>query len=93
MLAGAILDRTGSWPLALFVPSVFFFLTGIAVFAGLGTSDAQDFSDNGPFWCAAPADPRSLSGAPLCTRNVHHHTCCAQLRRDFRGTAGIDQEL
>ncbi|KAK9822812.1 hypothetical protein WJX81_002343 [Elliptochloris bilobata] len=46
----ALLDQTGSWPLALFAPSVFFFLTGIAVFAGLGTSDAQDFSDNGPFW-------------------------------------------
>ena len=61
MPAGAILDRTGSWPLALFAPSVFFFLTGIAVFAGLGTSDAQDFSDNGPFWCAAPADPQSHS--------------------------------
>jgi hypothetical protein len=25
---GAILDQTGSWPLALFVPSIFFFVTG-----------------------------------------------------------------
>lgn len=72
MLAGAILDRTGSWPLALFAPSIFFFLTGIAVFAGLGTSDAQDFSDNGPFWCAAPADLRSVSSAPFRTWGVDH---------------------
>jgi hypothetical protein len=27
---GAILDLTGSWPLALFVPSIFFFVTGAA---------------------------------------------------------------
>lgn len=26
---GAILDQTGSWPLALFVPSIFFFVTGV----------------------------------------------------------------
>lgn len=25
---GAILDQTGSWPLALFAPSIFFFVTG-----------------------------------------------------------------
>ena len=53
VVTGALLDRTGSWPLALFAPSVFFFLTGIAVFAGLGSSEAQDFSDNRPFWCAS----------------------------------------
>ncbi len=57
VVTGAILDATGSWPLALFAPSIGFFLTGIAVFARLGSSDAQDFSDNGPFWCA----PRQVS--------------------------------
>lgn len=28
VVTGAILDQTGSWPLALFVPSIFFFVTG-----------------------------------------------------------------
>lgn len=48
-VAGAILDQTGSWPLALFVPSIFFFLSGSAVFTLLGSSDRQDFSNNAPF--------------------------------------------
>lgn len=74
MPAGAILDRTGSWPLALFAPSIFFFLTGIAVFAGLGTSDAQDFSDNGPFWCAASVHTQP----PIAVRM---HVGAAQLLR------------
>ena len=52
----------GSWSWALFAPSAFFFVTGAAVFCTLGSSDAQDFSDDRPFWCAAfpPHPPDSL---------------------------------
>ena len=48
---GAILDATGSWPLALFAPSIVFFATGTAVFAAFGSSDPQDFEGtmNVPF--------------------------------------------
>ncbi|KAK9902140.1 hypothetical protein WJX75_005702 [Coccomyxa subellipsoidea] len=49
-VTGAILDATGSWSWALFAPSAFFFVTGAAVFCTLGSSDAQDFSDDRPFW-------------------------------------------
>jgi hypothetical protein len=37
---GAILDQTGSWPLALFVPSIFFFVTG---------AGCNCFGGRGPF--------------------------------------------
>lgn len=46
---GAILDQTGSWPLALFVPSIFFFVTGAAAFTIYGSAEQQDFSNNEPF--------------------------------------------
>lgn len=45
-------DIAGSWSWALFAPSAFFFVTGAAVFCTLGSSEAQDFSDDRPFWCA-----------------------------------------
>lgn len=48
-ITGAILDRTGSWPLALFAPSVIFFVTGSAVFSAWGRADLQSFDDNEPF--------------------------------------------
>ena len=51
IVTGALLDATGSWPLALFVPSIFFFVTGSAVFAVFGSADVQDFSQIQPFWC------------------------------------------
>ena len=53
-VTGALLDATGSWSWALFAPSVFFFVTGIAVFTAFGSSDLQDFdgADGAPFWCA-----------------------------------------
>ncbi len=40
----------GSWSWALFAPSAFFFVTGAVIFGTLGSSDAQDFSDDRPFW-------------------------------------------
>ena len=47
---GAILDSTGSWPLALFAPAIGFFITGAAVFTVFGSSDQQDFEgNNAPF--------------------------------------------
>lgn len=48
-ITGAILDQTGSWPLALFAPSVVFFVTGSAVFTAWGTADLQTFDNNAPF--------------------------------------------
>lgn len=52
MITGALLDQTGSWPLALFAPSVFFFLTATAVFTIYGSAEQQDFGEanNQPFW-------------------------------------------
>lgn len=52
MITGALLDQTGSWPLALFAPSVFFFLTATAVFTIYGSAEQQDFGEanNEPFW-------------------------------------------
>lgn len=47
---GWILDQTGSWPMALFVPSIGFFVTGAAVFTIFGSSELQDFEgNNAPF--------------------------------------------
>lgn len=48
-ITGAILDQTGSWPLALFAPSVVFFVTGSAVFTAWGRADLQSFDNNEPF--------------------------------------------
>ena len=48
-ITGAILDKTGSWPLALFAPSVVFFVTGSAVFTAWGRADLQTFDNNAPF--------------------------------------------
>ena len=48
-ITGAILDKTGSWPLALFVPSIVFFVTGSVVFATFGSSDLQSFENDEPF--------------------------------------------
>ena len=48
-VTGALLDVTGSWPVALFAPSVTLFLVGGTVFTKWGSADRQDFSDNTPF--------------------------------------------
>lgn len=56
-ITGAILDKTGSWPLALFVPSIVFFVTGSAVFAAFGSSDQQSFEDDAPFAVEKYAQP------------------------------------
>lgn len=44
---GWVYDSTGSWTTALFIPSIFFFLSGTAVFLLNGTSERQDFTMNG----------------------------------------------
>ena len=56
-ITGAILDKTGSWPLALFAPSIAFFVTGSAVFAAWGSSDQQSFENNSPFAVEKYAQP------------------------------------
>lgn len=43
---GFLFDKTCSWTLALFYPSIFFFLTGSLVFAFYGSAERQDFSEN-----------------------------------------------
>ena len=63
-ISGAIYDQTGSWPLALFAPSVFFFLTGSAVFTAFGCSELQDFSNTQPFAFEAPVQ-RAMQKLPL----------------------------
>lgn len=48
-ITGAILDKTGSWSLALFAPSIVFFITGSVVFATFASSDLQSFENDAPF--------------------------------------------
>lgn len=40
---GYLYDKTGSWGMSLFTPSIFFFLTGTAVYTVFGSADLQDF--------------------------------------------------
>eukprot|EP00878_Enallax_costatus_P007855 GHUV01008220.1.p1 GENE.GHUV01008220.1~~GHUV01008220.1.p1 ORF type:complete len:452 (+),score=188.23 GHUV01008220.1:873-2228(+) len=40
---GYLYDKFGSWPVALFYPTIFFLLTGAAVYTFLGSNDAVDF--------------------------------------------------
>ncbi|KAL4444181.1 hypothetical protein ABPG75_011918 [Micractinium tetrahymenae] len=50
---GWLYDQTASWALALFAPSIFFFLTGSAAYVAWGSADRQEFDgpepDNSPF--------------------------------------------
>eukprot|EP00210_Caulerpa_lentillifera_P006000 g5735.t1 len=46
---GAILDATGSWPLALFAPAIFFNMTGAIVFGVFGRGEEIEFVDDKPF--------------------------------------------
>lgn len=46
---GFLYDKTSSWEWALFLPSVFFFLTGSLTFALFGSAERQDFSNDEPF--------------------------------------------
>jgi len=46
---GAILDATGSWPLALFAPSIFFNMSGAIVFGMFGRAEEIEFKDDKPF--------------------------------------------
>ena len=56
-ITGAILDKTGSWPLALFAPSIVFFVTGSVIFATFGSSDQQSFENDAPFAVERYAQP------------------------------------
>lgn len=51
-VTGALLDATGSWPVALLAPSVGLFAVGSAVFTHLGRAERQDFGNDSPFGCA-----------------------------------------
>jgi ACS family sodium-dependent inorganic phosphate cotransporter len=42
---GWLFDQTGSWGLALFAPSIFFFLTGSAAYVKWGSADRQNFTE------------------------------------------------
>ncbi|KAJ0984323.1 hypothetical protein J5N97_002679 [Dioscorea zingiberensis] len=44
-LTGYLLDSTHSWSLSLFAPSIFFYLTGTAVWLALASSKPQSFSE------------------------------------------------
>ncbi|XP_025799297.1 probable anion transporter 6, chloroplastic isoform X1 [Panicum hallii] len=46
-LTGYLLDSTHSWSISLFAPSVFFYLTGTAVWLAFASSEPQDFSKSG----------------------------------------------
>jgi ACS family sodium-dependent inorganic phosphate cotransporter len=43
-LVGIIFDQTHSWNLALFAPSIFFYLTGIMVWNVFASSEPQTFT-------------------------------------------------
>ncbi|CAN6205081.1 unnamed protein product [Urochloa humidicola] len=45
-LTGYLLDSTHSWSISLFVPSIFFYLTGTVVWLAFASSEPQDFSKN-----------------------------------------------
>jgi ACS family sodium-dependent inorganic phosphate cotransporter len=54
---GWLYDATGSWADALFLPTVFFLLTGAAVYTAYGSNEAEDFDAPGldaPFAAEAP---------------------------------------
>jgi len=41
---GWLLDHTGSWSVSLFAPCLFFYVSGIAVYAKYGSGDQQNFA-------------------------------------------------
>ncbi|CAL5086890.1 unnamed protein product [Urochloa decumbens] len=43
-LTGYLIDSTHSWSISLFAPSIFFYLTGTAVWLAFASSEPQDFS-------------------------------------------------
>ncbi|GJN34600.1 hypothetical protein PR202_gb23278 [Eleusine coracana subsp. coracana] len=43
-LTGYLLDSTHSWSISLFAPSIFFYLTGTAVWLAFASTEPQDFS-------------------------------------------------
>jgi ACS family sodium-dependent inorganic phosphate cotransporter len=62
---GLLYDQTGSWPVALFYPTMFFLLTGAAVYTLLGSNAPEDYDVpelNAPF--AFEARVRSALARP-----------------------------
>lgn len=47
-LTGYLLDTTHSWSISLFAPSIFFYLTGTAVWLAFASSEPQEFSKSEP---------------------------------------------
>eukprot|EP00210_Caulerpa_lentillifera_P002447 g2345.t1 len=45
-LTGCLMDRFGSWELALFLPSIVFFVAGTCVFLKYGSAEQEMFSEN-----------------------------------------------
>jgi len=48
-ITGCLLDKTGSWPIALFAPSILLFIAGSIVFTLYGRSEEEFFVDDEPF--------------------------------------------
>lgn len=48
-ITGCLLDRTGSWPIALFAPSIVLFIAGSIVFTRYGRSELEVFDNDQPF--------------------------------------------
>jgi len=46
---GYLLDQTGSWPIALFIPSILSFITGTFVFTRYASSEQELFDNDQPF--------------------------------------------
>lgn len=65
---GTILDLTGSWSLALFLPSIIFFITGAIVFTTYGSADRQDFSNTMPFAFEGLPVFKALKRLPIFNR-------------------------
>ena len=42
---GYILEQTGSWELAMFIPAIVFYLAGTAVYTTWGSGEVQPFND------------------------------------------------
>jgi ACS family sodium-dependent inorganic phosphate cotransporter len=65
-VTGMLYDQTGSWPLALFIPTSLFLVTGAAAYVLAGSNDPEDFdapAANTPF--AWEAQAQRLLAKPL----------------------------
>jgi ACS family sodium-dependent inorganic phosphate cotransporter len=65
-VTGMLYDQTGSWPLALFIPTAVFLVTGAAAYVLAGSNDPEDFDApalNTPFPWEAQA--QKLTAKPV----------------------------